>query len=48
VWRLYLAGSALAFEGHRVGVNQVLAVKPASPGQDRMPLARPDWSREGE
>ena len=45
VWRLYLAGSALAFEGHRVGVNQVLAVKPAPPGQDRMLLARPAWSR---
>ena len=28
VWRLYLAGSALAFEARRVGVNQVLAVKP--------------------
>lgn len=42
VWRLYLAGSALAFEGHRVGVNQVLAVKPGPPGQDRLPLRRPD------
>jgi cyclopropane-fatty-acyl-phospholipid synthase len=45
VWRLYLAGSALAFERHRVGVNQVLAVKPGTPGQDRLPLHRPDWSR---
>jgi cyclopropane-fatty-acyl-phospholipid synthase len=45
VWRLYLAGSALAFEGHRVGVNQVLAVRPATPGQDRLPLRRPDRSR---
>jgi cyclopropane-fatty-acyl-phospholipid synthase len=44
VWRLYLAGSALAFERHRVGVNQVLAVKPGAPGQDRLPLRRPDWS----
>jgi cyclopropane-fatty-acyl-phospholipid synthase len=44
VWRLYLAGSALAFERHRVGVNQVLAAKPG-PGQDRLPLRRPDWSR---
>jgi cyclopropane-fatty-acyl-phospholipid synthase len=35
VWRLYLAGSALAFERDRVGVNQVLAVKPGAPGQDR-------------
>ncbi|WP_448619208.1 class I SAM-dependent methyltransferase [Geodermatophilus sp. URMC 65] len=45
VWRLYLAGSALAFEGHRVGVNQVLAIKPGPPGHDRLPLTRPDWSR---
>ncbi|MCF6745755.1 class I SAM-dependent methyltransferase [Blastococcus sp. KM273128] len=43
VWRLYLAGSALAFERHRVGVNQVLAVRPG--GEDRLPLRRPDWSR---
>ena len=47
VWRLYLTGSALAFDGHRVGVNQVLAGKPATPGQDRFPLRRPDWSRAG-
>ena len=45
VWRLYLAGSALAFEGHRAGVNQVLAVKPGTSGQDRLHLCRPDWSR---
>ncbi|MCF6507585.1 class I SAM-dependent methyltransferase [Blastococcus sp. MG754426] len=43
VWRLYLAGSALAFERHRVGVNQVLAVRPG--GEDRLPLRRPDRSR---
>jgi hypothetical protein len=28
VWRLYLAGSALAFEDGRMGVDQILAVKP--------------------
>ena len=45
VWRLYLAGSALAFEGRRVGVNQVLAVKP---GRDvGLPGRRPDWSAVG-
>ena len=45
VWRLYLAGSALAFEGWRVGINQVLAVKQ---GRDRgLPLRRPDWSAVG-
>jgi cyclopropane-fatty-acyl-phospholipid synthase len=45
VWRLYLAGSALAVEGHPVGVNQVLAIKPAARAHDRLPLIRPDWSR---
>jgi cyclopropane-fatty-acyl-phospholipid synthase len=44
VWRLYLAGSALAFEGHRAGVNQVLAVRPGGPDDDRLPLRRADWS----
>jgi len=29
VWRLYLAGGALAFEEGRMGVEQILAVKPA-------------------
>jgi cyclopropane-fatty-acyl-phospholipid synthase len=28
VWRLYLAGGALAFEDGRMGVDQILAVKP--------------------
>lgn len=40
VWRLYLAGSALAFEANRTGVNQVLAVRTATSGQSRMPLTR--------
>ena len=30
VWRLYMAGSALAFQSNRLGVNQVLAVKPGA------------------
>jgi cyclopropane-fatty-acyl-phospholipid synthase len=30
VWRLYLAGSALAFDESRMGVHQILAVKPPS------------------
>jgi cyclopropane-fatty-acyl-phospholipid synthase len=45
VWRLYLAGSALAFEGRRVGVNQVLAVRPGR--GTVLPLRRPDWSAVG-
>ncbi|MDR7300797.1 cyclopropane-fatty-acyl-phospholipid synthase [Haloactinomyces albus] len=28
VWRLYLAGGALAFEENRMGVNQILSVRP--------------------
>jgi len=31
VWRLYLAGGALAFEEGRMGVDQILAVKPDRP-----------------
>jgi cyclopropane-fatty-acyl-phospholipid synthase len=41
VWRLYLAGSALAFERRRVGVNQILATKA---GAGTWPLRRPAWS----
>lgn len=40
VWRLYMAGSALAFEGNRIGVNQVLAVKPGARGASGMPRTR--------
>lgn len=29
VWRLYLAGGALAFEEGRMGVDQILAVRKA-------------------
>jgi cyclopropane-fatty-acyl-phospholipid synthase len=28
VWRLYLAGTALAFEGGRMGVGQILLARP--------------------
>ena len=42
VWRLYLAGAVLAFEGRRVGVNQILATRTADPGHG--PLRRPTWS----
>jgi len=41
VWRLYLAGSALAFEQRRVGVNQVLAVKAGDAAGTRHDGARP-------
>jgi cyclopropane-fatty-acyl-phospholipid synthase len=32
VWRLYLAGAALAFAERRMGVDQILAVRPVSAG----------------
>jgi cyclopropane-fatty-acyl-phospholipid synthase len=38
VWRLYMAASALAFEERKLGVNQVLAVRPLSDGSSGMPL----------
>jgi cyclopropane-fatty-acyl-phospholipid synthase len=40
IWRLYMAGSALAFDGNRIGVNQILAVKPGSRGASGVPLTR--------
>jgi cyclopropane-fatty-acyl-phospholipid synthase len=43
IWRLYMAGSALAFEANRIGVNQVLAVRPTRRGRSGMPPTRRDW-----
>ncbi|MEW2488476.1 cyclopropane-fatty-acyl-phospholipid synthase family protein [Streptomyces sp. NPDC048411] len=43
VWRLYMAASALSFEHNRIGVNQILAVRPAGGGAARMPLRARDW-----
>ena len=40
VWRLYLVGGALAFEEGRMGVDQILAVKPRADGRSGMPGAR--------
>ena len=40
VWRLYMAGSALAFQSNRLGVNQVLAVKPGPGGSSGLPRTR--------
>jgi cyclopropane-fatty-acyl-phospholipid synthase len=40
IWRLYMAGSAIAFETNRLGVNQVLAVKPDAQGRSGMPRTR--------
>lgn len=40
IWRLYMAGSALAFEGNRIGVNQVLAVRTDRRGTSAIPRTR--------
>ena len=40
IWRLYMAGSALGFEANRLGVNQVLAVRPDPRGASGMPRTR--------
>jgi cyclopropane-fatty-acyl-phospholipid synthase len=40
IWRLYMAGSALAFEAGRIGVHQVLAVKPSTGGRSDIPPTR--------
>ena len=38
VWRLYMTGSAVAFEAGNISVHQVLAAKPGAPHE--LPLAR--------
>ena len=38
VWRLYLVGGALAFEEGRMGVDQILMVKP-TPRRPQRPAA---------
>jgi cyclopropane-fatty-acyl-phospholipid synthase len=40
VWRLYMAGSALAFEANRIRVDQVLAVRTSASGKATMPPSR--------
>jgi cyclopropane-fatty-acyl-phospholipid synthase len=40
VWRLYLVGGALAFEEGRMGVDQILAVRPRVGGLSGMPALR--------
>lgn len=38
VWRLYLAGGALAFEENRMGVNQIMSVRSTPEGVSGLPL----------
>lgn len=40
VWRLYMAGSALAFEDARIAIHQVLAVRTRADGTSGMPASR--------
>lgn len=40
VWRLYFAGGALAFQENRMGVDQILAVRPGPAGTSGMPRTR--------
>ncbi|MFD7703948.1 class I SAM-dependent methyltransferase [Streptomyces caelestis] len=44
VWLLYMAASALAFEHHRIGVNQVLAVRTPESGVSGLPLRARTWN----
>ncbi|MFJ1695477.1 class I SAM-dependent methyltransferase [Streptomyces sp. NPDC088252] len=44
VWRLYMAASALSFEHNKIGVNQILVVRPAAGGASRMPLRAREWT----
>jgi cyclopropane-fatty-acyl-phospholipid synthase len=41
VWLLYLAGAALAFAENRMGVHQILMVRPDAAGRSGLPPARP-------
>jgi cyclopropane-fatty-acyl-phospholipid synthase len=44
-WRLYLVGGALSFEEGRMGVDQILAVRPTAAGTSAMPSTRP-WTAD--
>jgi cyclopropane-fatty-acyl-phospholipid synthase len=45
VWRLYLVGGSMAFRDGRMGVDQILAVRPDRDGTSSMPPVRPaEWS----
>lgn len=47
VWRLHLVGGALAFEERRMGVDQILCVRPDRAGVAGMEPARRDWYGTG-
>ncbi|GHE10937.1 SAM-dependent methyltransferase [Klenkia taihuensis] len=43
IWRLYLAGGGLTFAENRMGVDQLLFVKPRPDGRSGMPATRSAW-----
>lgn len=47
VWQLYLVGSALAFAENRMGVDQILAVRPTATGASQLEPSRGEWERTG-
>ncbi|MGB3772403.1 MAG: cyclopropane-fatty-acyl-phospholipid synthase family protein [Rhodococcus sp. (in: high G+C Gram-positive bacteria)] len=47
VWRLYLVGGGMAFRDGRMGVDQILAVRPDPNGVSSMPPVRGEWSTAG-
>ena len=44
VWRLYLVGGAMAFRDGRMGVDQILAVRPDAGRSDLEPVRPAGWS----
>ncbi|MBC2640119.1 MULTISPECIES: class I SAM-dependent methyltransferase [unclassified Rhodococcus (in: high G+C Gram-positive bacteria)] len=47
VWRLYLVGGGMSFAQGRMGVDQILSVKPTAAGQSLMPAVRVGSARSG-
>ena len=45
-WRLYLVGGGLAFAQNRMGVDQILAVRPDGGGTSGLAPTRRDWERD--
>ena len=43
MWRLYMVGAALAFEENRMGVDQILAVRPTATGRSGVEPTRERW-----
>jgi cyclopropane-fatty-acyl-phospholipid synthase len=47
LWRLYLVGASLAFAERRMGVDQILAVRPTRTGRAGLPPTPRDWYAAG-